>query len=110
MLVIAVTVLVALEKASDTHISPNLFICISVFLVACMIGCSLVFKVYAMLEFLVEYSHPENHPLLGKCLAILGYCQNCRRFCICLVGYKIYKTLKTNNLNAPLGGLAWNGG
>ena len=68
-----------------------------------------VFKVYAMLEFLVVNSQPEN-PLLGKCFAIPGYYQNCRRFCICLVVYKIYKTLKTNNLNAPLGGLAWNGG
>ena len=67
------------------------------------------FQVYAMLEFLVEYSHPENHPLLGKCLAILGYYKNCRRFCICLVVYKIYKTLKINNLNAPLGGLVLHG-
>ena len=69
----------------------------------------LCFKVYAMLESLVVYSHHWT-PLLGKCFAMPGYYQNCRRFCICLVVYKIYKTLKTNNLNAPLGGLAWNGG
>jgi hypothetical protein len=68
-----------------------------------------VFKVYAMLEFLVVNSHLET-PLLGKFFDMPCYYQNCRRFCICLVDYKICKALKTNNLNAPLGGLAWNGG
>ena len=60
-----------------------------------MIGCSLVFKVYAMLEFLVEYSHPENHPLLGKCLAILGYYQKLLPLLFSLGGLQNFEKLIT---------------
>ena len=84
------------------------YLCISVFLVECMIGylfwffkVLFWFQVYAMLEYLVDID-TLNPSLLGKCLAIHGYYQNYCRRCFYLV---VYKTLKTNNLNAPLGGM-----
>ena len=50
------------KKPSDTHISPILFNAL-VFSSSMHDRLFFGFKVYAMLEFLVEYSHPETPPV-----------------------------------------------